>query len=108
MRFILLALLASLIVFVGRGSVERVARRCRAEPVKAGIVGFLAQMLLVPVVLAGIFLLVVSIIGIPFLLLLPFLGLALFVVMLLGFTGVVHGVGAWSGSVSAGTARPPT
>ena len=96
-RFILLALLASLIVFVGGGSVERVARRCREEPVKAGLVGFLAQVLLVPVLLAGIFLLVVSVIGIPFLLLLPFLGLALFVVMLVGFTGVVHGVGAWVG-----------
>ena len=96
-RFILLALLASLIVFVGAGPVERVARRCRSEPVKAGLVGFLAQMLLVPVLLAGVFLLVVSVIGIPFLLLLPFLGLALFVVMLVGFTGVVHGVGAWVG-----------
>ncbi len=96
-RFILLALLASLVVFVGGGSVERVGRRCRDEPVKAGLVGFLAQVLLVPVLLAGVFLLVVSVIGIPFLLLLPFLGLALFVVMLVGFTGVVHGVGAWVG-----------
>ena len=96
-RFILLALLASLIVFVGRGPVERVARRCRDEPVKAGLVGLLAQALLVPVLLAGVFLLVVSVIGIPFLLLLPFLGVALFVVMLVGFTGVVHGVGAWVG-----------
>ena len=96
-RFILLALLASLIVFVGRGSVERVARRCREEPVKAGAVGVLAQILLLPVLLVGVFLLVVSVIGIPFLLLLPFLGLALFVVMLVGFTGVVHGVGAWVG-----------
>ena len=96
-RFILLALLASLIVFVGGGLVERVGRRCRDEPVKAGLVGFLAQVLLVPVLLAGVFLLVISVIGIPFLLLLPFLGLALFVVMLVGFTGVVHGVGAWIG-----------
>ncbi len=106
-RFILLALLASLIVFVGGGSVERVARRCREEPVKAGLVGFLAQVLLVPVLLAGVFLLVISVIGIPFLLLLPFLGLALFVVMLVGFTGVVHGIGAWIGERFGRTGPAP-
>lgn len=106
-RFILLALLASLIVFVGGGSVGRVARRCREEPVKAGLVGFLAQALLVPVLLAGVFLLVISVIGIPFLLLLPFLGLALFVVMLVGFTGVVHGVGAWVGERFGRTGPAP-
>ena len=106
-RLIFLALIASVIVFVGGGAVERIARRSRAEPVKAGLVGFLAQILLLPLVVAGTFLLLISIIGIPLLVLLPFVAIALLLVMLVGFTGVVHGVGAWFGGRLGRTTPAP-
>ena len=97
LRLLFLALVACIIVFVGRGAVERVAARTAAEPVKSSVVGFLAQVLFFPVLVLGILLLVVSLIGIPLLALLPFVLLAALLVMLVGFTGVVHGVGRWFG-----------
>ena len=72
MRLMLLALLASGIVLVARGPVEGIAQRASAEPLKAGVVGVLAQMLAVPLLVSGILIAVVSIVGIPLLLLLPF------------------------------------
>ncbi len=95
---VVVALLASVVVFAGRGSVERIARCARTEPVKSGVVGFLTQVLFVPLLVAGILRLVISNVGIPLLLLLPFVVIAACLVMMVGFTGVVHGVGAWFGS----------
>lgn len=93
MRLFILALLASGIVLVARGSVERIARRASAEPLKAGVVGVMAQMLSVPLLVVGILVLVISIIGIPLLLLLPFVAMAVGVVLLVGFSGAVLGAG---------------
>jgi len=93
MRLLLLALLASGIVLVARGPVEGIARRASAEPLKAGVVGVLAQMLAVPLLVSGILIAVVSIVGIPLLLLLPFVVMAAGLVMLVGFSGAVLGAG---------------
>ncbi|MCE2540315.1 MAG: polymer-forming cytoskeletal protein [Acidobacteria bacterium] len=93
MRLFLLALLASGIVLVARGPVEGIARRAGAEPLKAGVVGVLAQMLAVPLLVSGILIAVVSIVGIPLLLLLPFVVMAAGLVMLVGFSGAVLGAG---------------
>lgn len=93
MRLLLLALLASGIVLVARGPVEGIARRAGAEPLKAGVVGVLAQMLAVPLLVSGILIAVVSIVGIPLLLLLPFVVMAAGLVMLIGFSGAVLGAG---------------
>ena len=93
LRLFLLALLASGIVFVARGSVERTARRARAEPLKAGVVGVLAQMLALPLLVSGILIAVISIVGIPLLLLVPFVVLAAGFIMLVGFSGAVLGAG---------------
>lgn len=93
MRLFILALLASGIVLVARGTVERIARRASAEPLKAGVVGVTAQMLSVPLLVVGILVLVISIIGIPLLLLLPFVAMAVGLVLLLGFSGAVLGAG---------------
>ena len=95
MRLVLLALIACVVVFVARGSVERIADRSAAEPLKAGFVGFLAQVLFVPLLVVGIVLLVISIIGIPLLVLLPFAFIA------------VQGVGRWFGGRMGRVSQPP-
>jgi hypothetical protein len=65
------------------------------EPLKSGAIGFLAQLLFLPVLVITIVVLVVTIIGIPLLLLIPFLILGLALIGLVGFTGVAHHVGGW-------------
>lgn len=86
-------LLGSVVLLLAAGSTERVARRVAREPVKSGVVGFLAQLLFLPLLLIGIVLLVITIIGIPLLVLVPVVLLAAGIVMVLGFTGVAQGVG---------------
>ena len=95
LRLILLALLGCVVIFMAQGTVEQIAARSAAEPLKAGFVGFLAQILFFPILCVAIVLLVISIVGIPLLVLLPFALLAIVIVMFVGFTGVVHGVGRW-------------
>lgn len=95
LRLLFLALLASLVVLVARGTVEQAADRSVREPVKAGVVGFLTQLLLGPLLLLAVFLLFVSIIGIPLLVLVPFGLLALLLVMLVGFAAAAYALGRW-------------
>lgn len=92
-RVIFLALVAAIALLAMRGTVERVAMRATAEPLKSGLVGFLAQMLIVPVSFLTVIVLLISIIGIPLLLLAPFVILALVCVSIVGFTGAAVGVG---------------
>lgn len=92
-RVIFLALVAAIALLAMRGTVERVAERASAEPLKSGLVGFLAQMIIVPVSVLTVILLLISIIGIPLLLLAPFVVLALVCVSIVGFTGAALGVG---------------
>jgi len=93
MRVAVLCLLSSIVVFVGREYVERVGARAAAEPLKAGAIGLLAQLLFGPLLILTVVVLVITIVGIPLLLLLPFALLALGVVLLVGFTGVAYNVG---------------
>ena len=106
LRLIFLALIACVVVFVAQGSVERVAARSAAEPLKAGLIGFLTQVLLVPILVLGILILVVSIIGIPLLVLLPFAILGLFVAMVVGFAGSAHALGRWLGHRMGRASQP--
>ena len=92
-RVVFIALLASIVFLLTRGMVQRVADRALAEPLKSGLVGFLAQMLFVPVAILTVVLLAISLIGIPLLLFTPFVLLALAFVWLVGFTGVALGIG---------------
>jgi hypothetical protein len=103
-RLAVLWVLASLVLLVGREHVERVGARAVAEPVKAGVIGLLAQLLFVPMLVITILLLIVTIIGIPLLVLVPFAVLALAVIGLVGFTAVASYLGRlinrrfdWSG-----------
>jgi hypothetical protein len=92
-RVAVLCLLAALVVLLGRDHVMRISARAAAEPLKAGAIGLLAQLLLLPLLIVTIVLLVVTIIGIPLLVLVPFVLLGLVVVALVGFTSVAYHVG---------------
>jgi hypothetical protein len=93
-RVALLGVLASLVVLVGREYVERVAARAVAEPVKAGAIGFLAQLLFIPVLVLATIVLAVTIIGIPLaIVLIPVAVLGLAVIGLVGFTAVAFYLG---------------
>lgn len=94
-RLAILCLLAALVVLLGRTYVERTANHVASEAVKAGAIGFLAQLLFLPVLVITIVVLVMTIIGIPLLLLLPFALLGLAVVGLVGFTGVAYRLGGY-------------
>ncbi len=92
-RLTILSLFALLVVLLARDYVEHVGSRAAAEPVKAGAVGVLSQLLFLPLLLLTIVMLVITIIGIPLLALIPFLLLGLVVVALVGFTAVVQRIG---------------
>ena len=80
-RGTLLLLVVLVIVALGGRYVQPMAARVAAEPLRSGLVGLLAEVLFVPVLVLTVVVLAVSIIGIPFLLLLPF-ALVLLVVVL--------------------------
>jgi hypothetical protein len=93
MRVAVLCLLSSIVLFVGREYVERVGARAAAEPLKAGAIGLLAQLLFGPLLILTIVVFVITIVGIPLLLLIPFALLAFGVVLLIGFTAVAYNIG---------------
>jgi hypothetical protein len=93
MRVFVLCVLASIVLLVARDHVERVGARAAAEPLKAGAIGLLAQLLFLPLLIATIVVLVITIIGIPLLVLIPFALLGLAVVGVFGFTAVAYYVG---------------
>jgi len=92
-RVAVLCLVAALAVLLGREHIVRISARAAAEPFKAGAIGLLAQLLFLPLLIVTIVLLVVTIIGIPLLLLIPFVLLGLGVIALVGFASVAHYVG---------------
>jgi len=94
LRIGLLALLAVAIVAFGRTSIERIAERASADPLRSGLTGFLGQVLFVPILVVTIVILAISIIGIPLILLVPFGIMLLVVVAIVGFTGVAYYVGS--------------
>jgi hypothetical protein len=95
-RVVVLCVLTSLVLLVGRGYVEQVGARAIAEPVKAGAIGLLAQLLFIPLLFVTVLLLIVTIIGIPLLVLVPFAILALAVVGLVGFTAITYNLGRFA------------
>ncbi len=92
-RLGVLCILASIVLLFGRGYVERVSVRAASEPLKAGAVGVLIQLLFFPVLLATIFVMLITIIGIPLLVLIPFALLTFALLFLVGFTAVAYDVG---------------
>jgi hypothetical protein len=92
-RVAILCVLGALVMLLGREYVERTSLRAVAEPLKAGAIGFLAQLLFLPVLIITCVILIVTIVGIPLLLLIPFALLALAVIALLGFTSIAYRIG---------------
>jgi hypothetical protein len=92
-RITLLSLLVAMVLFVARDPVVQIADRVAADPVKSWLVGFLAEMLFVPVLIMTVVVLAISIIGIPLLVLVPVAIVALLLAMLVGFTGVAYQIG---------------
>jgi len=95
-RLLLLLLLASLALVVARGTVEASAHRLADDPIKAALVGIVAEILVVPAIFLTAVVLAISLIGIPLLLLLPFVVLLLIVLALLGFSGTALAMGQWA------------
>jgi hypothetical protein len=90
-----LALLAVAAMAFGRNAVGGIADYVATDPVRGGLIGFLAELMFVPLLVMTILMLVISIIGIPLLLLLPFALLLMIGVMIVGFSGVAYQVGRW-------------
>jgi len=92
-RVALVMLLAAIVLLVAHTPVQEIADRAAAEPFKSWAVGFLAEILFVPVLVLTVVVLAVSIIGIPLLLLIPVAIVAAMIVCLIGFTGVAYHIG---------------
>jgi len=106
-RILLFILFVLIVMAVGKRPVEQVAARVVAEPLRAGLVGLLAEILFVPVVVVTIIALAISIIGIPLLVLVPFGIMAAGIVMLVGFTGSAYIAGGWALERFGHTERSP-
>jgi hypothetical protein len=104
---LLFMLFALIVTAVGRRPMEQIAARIAAEPLRAGLVGLLGEILFIPVLIVTILALVISIIGIPLLILVPFGIILIGVVMLVGFTAVAHIAGGWSLDRFGRTERGP-
>ena len=92
-RLIVFGLLAALLVLVAGRAVGRIERTAVREPWKAGAAGLLAELIILPLLVLTVVILVISIIGIPLLLLVPFAVLVIVVGFFLGFAGVAVGIG---------------
>jgi hypothetical protein len=93
LRLVLLLLLTGIAFLVARRGVEASAQRVTDNPVKMTLVGLLAEILVAPVLLLAGVVLAVSIIGIPLLLLLPFVVVLLLLMALVGFAGTAAAIG---------------
>ena len=96
LRFALLAIVACLALVFARREVEGSAQRVSDDPVQTTVVGLLAWVLLAPLFFLTAVVLMVSLIGIPLLLLLPFALVVLLVMAVVGFSGTAYAVGQWA------------
>jgi hypothetical protein len=93
MRVVLLVLFGWIVVLMARTPVQLIADRAAAEPLKAGLVGFLIELVFIPALVVTIVMLAMSIIGIPLLALVPLVIVGFIVVLIVGFTGVAYRLG---------------
>jgi hypothetical protein len=92
-RFAMYCLLAAIVVLLGRDHVDRIGRLAAAESLKAGAIGVFSQLLFVPLLVIAVILLLITIIGIPFIALIPFGVVALVIIAFIGFTAVANALG---------------
>jgi hypothetical protein len=93
-RLTLLIIAVSLLTLVAPGWIRGIEQRVTTAPLVSLFIGLATQMLFVPVVVVVVVGLIVSLVGIPLLLALPFVFLALGVIWLAGFAGVAAHIGA--------------
>lgn len=92
--FVLFAIGVGVVFFGGRRYIEGVADTARRATTRSLLVGLAASFLVVPAFVLGIIALVVSIVGIPGLLVwVPGFPLAVVLAILLGYLGVAHAAG---------------
>ena len=91
-----LAFMACVVRVVAPNGVDRIDRAAEIEPWKAAFVGFAAVMLFLPLLLTLAVVLTISIIGIPLLLLLPFVCLGFVLAGFVGFVGIAQRLGRWA------------
>jgi len=106
-RVLMFMLFVLIVTAVGQRPVQQIVSRIAAEPLRAGLVGLLAEILFAPVLVVTILALLISIIGIPLLLLVPFAIILVGVVMLVGFTGAATIAGEWTLTRFGRTERNP-
>ena len=92
-RFTLIMLAACLVALVAPGWIRRIEERVTDTPLASGIAGLAAEMLAVPLFLVVVAGLVLTIIGIPLLILVPFAVLAFLLAWLAGFASVAAQLG---------------
>ena len=95
-HLVLLVLLASLAFIVARTPVERSAERIADDPLRYTLIGIVAEILLFPVLFLIAIVLVITVVGIPLLLLMPFAVLFLILLALVGFSGTAYALGQWT------------
>jgi hypothetical protein len=95
-RLLLLLLFGSLALVVARASVEGSAQRVSDNPVKATLVGLAAEILFIPMFVLTCIVLAITIVGIPLLILMPFVVLFVILLALVGFTGASMAIGQWA------------
>lgn len=93
----LLIVLTLILLLTARRSTEGLARRLRATPLRATATGLAVQVATLPLLAIAAVVLLVSIIGIPLLLLIPVFLLVLLLASLLGYASVAAAVGRWLG-----------
>ena len=101
---VVVALLGCLMVLFGPRLVDGVGDTLARDPWRSGAVGLLFQVLFFPLLILVVLVLVLSIIGIPLLIFLPFALLGLLVAAFLGYVGAARRVG----QVVLEKARRPT
>ncbi len=106
MRMAIIGLFVALIALAGGAPVRRVSGVVTHEPWRAALAGLFAQIFFVPLLVITVVVLVVSIIGIPLLLLVPFGLLALVFALFLGFAGAASAIGDALARRSGRTAPP--
>lgn len=92
-RFTLIMMAACLIGLIAPGWIRRIEETATDAPLAAGFVGLVSEMLVAPMFLVVVAFLVLTIIGIPFLIVVPFAGLAFLLTWLAGFVSVAALVG---------------
>ncbi len=94
---LLIGLLGCLVMLLAPRLLQRVEQKVVQEPWKSGLVGFLGQMLFIPLFVIVLVVLLVSIIGIPLAILwIPMAILGCLLVSFLGYSAVALRIGRWA------------